>query len=97
MKNRTLWILPFIFLFSLALVSSANTITLVSPAQSESVSGATYVLNATMDTQTSYYNQSTWFYDDGTSNTTIATDVVNFTPLFFNTTWDSTGIVDVVR
>jgi hypothetical protein len=95
MKNRAILIIPFLFLFSMALVSSANAVTLVTPAESESVSGATYVLNATMDSQTGYLNESTWFYDDGSANNTIATAVANYSALLFNTTWDSTGVVDI--
>ena len=95
MKSKVFLILPLMILFSLAIVSSANTVTMLSPLESASVSGATYVLNASLDTNTLQMNKSTWFYDDGTTNTTIATDVANFSELLFNTTWASTGRVDI--
>ncbi|MBU1027937.1 MAG: hypothetical protein KKF48_02730 [Nanoarchaeota archaeon] len=94
MKNK---VIPLIFsimlLVSLSFISSANTITLITPAQDGEVSGS-YVLNATLDTNTFNITSATFFYYDGSSNVTIGT-TTNQTPTNFNYTWVSTALVDV--
>lgn len=97
MKNKILpVILGFMLVFSLMFVASANIATLVTPAQDGSVSGSTYTMNVTLDTNGNNYQNATFWYDDGSSNTTIGrNDTAVDTSTVFTITWDSTGIVDV--
>lgn len=96
MNWKKLFILSFVFLFSFSLVSAANTITLDTPAQDASISGSTYTLNATLDSNTQTITNVTFFYDDGSSNTTIGTNnTASGTATEFTFTWDTTAINDV--
>lgn len=83
-----------LLVLSMMMVSAADTITLINPAQDASISGSTYILNATLDSNTLNLTSAEFFYDDGSSNTSIAI-VTNVTNTLFNTTWDTTAINDV--
>lgn len=84
-----------IILLSTSFVSAANAVTLVTPAASSNISGTTYVLNATLDTNTVNLSHA-WFYyiyNNGTP-VTIATHVINTTNGVFLTTWNSATAKD---
>ena len=57
--NKNIYFIPVFLIFLIGIVSAANTITLVTPAQSASVSGS-YLINATyglINWYTLYNNQ----------------------------------------
>jgi len=93
--KKMLILLWFGILLCLPIILAANTVTLVTPAQDASISGSTYKLNATLDTNTLNLTRATFYYDTGSANVTIANNVSNFSATSFNVTWDTTGIVDV--
>ena len=95
MKNKYNSIIGlFLLVFMLGFVSSANVVTLDLPVQDASISGATYVLSASLDSNTLNITSANFFYDDGSSNTSIGT-TANDTLTVFNLTWDTTTLVDV--
>ncbi|MEK6880673.1 MAG: hypothetical protein AABY22_13735 [Nanoarchaeota archaeon] len=91
-KNK-IFILPILFIFIILMVSAANTVTLNLPAANQSVSGS-YVLSASLDTNSFNLTNGTFFYDTGTANVTIGI-TANDSATQFNFTWATTGIVDV--
>lgn len=94
--NLKILLLSFLFLFSFGVVAAANTPTLDFPAQDASISGSSYNLSVSLDTNTKQYKNATFFYDDGSSNTTIGTNVSDGeSATEFNYTWDTTALVDV--
>lgn len=94
-KNKVLMGLSLLLL--LPLLNAANTVTLVTPAQDATVSGATYLLNATMDTDTSNSTNMSFYYRVTTASTWTLIGFQANTSMQdtqFNISWDSTGIVD---
>ncbi len=83
-----------VLLLSLTLVSSANTATLANPAANARVNTTTYILNATLDTNTVNLTSATFFYNTGGANTTIGV-ANNVTAVLFNFSWDTTAIDDI--
>jgi len=92
---KKLMFLPLfaLVIFSMAIVSSANDVTLTLPAQDASISGS-YVLSADLDTNTLNMTSATFFYETGGVNTTIGT-TPNETATQFNYTWVTTDLIDV--
>lgn len=87
-------LLGIVFLFPL--ISSANTVTLNLPSANILISGATYGLEASLDSNTLNLTNA-WFilqYSNNT-NTTIFAYEFNDSDTAFNVTWDTTGFVDV--
>lgn len=98
MKKQLLLMLSvFLVVFSLVMVSADNTATLDLPAEDDSISGATYILGASLDTNTEQYTNATFWYDDGSSNITIGLNTTSPTldATLFNYTWVTTEINDV--
>src|SRR3972149_8424535 len=94
-KNLKFLIGVFILLgIIIPLISAVNTVTLNLPAQDASISGATYILSASLDTNDFNLTNGTFFYSNGASNVTIGS-TANGTATVFNLTWDTTTIVDV--
>ena len=83
------------FLFLLTLVSSANTVTLDLPANDVRVSGATYILSASLDTNTFNITNATFYYQtSGSSTWTLIGSTLNDSVTQFNLTWDTTSFTD---
>ena len=89
-------VMSMLFILSfIGLVSGANAITLVAPAEDGGVKGSTFLINTTLDTNAVNYTFADFFFDDGSSNTTIANGVKNYSDVSFNYSWDTTGVDDV--
>jgi len=104
MKNKIFLISLLTLMFSFGFVMAANTATLNYPsADLESATG-TIVVNATLDTNAVNLTNATFYYriDNGgtaTAWTTIGSQIVNVTAdqTEWNTTFDTTGIVDTIN
>jgi len=95
---KRLLICSLLVLFLIGIVSAAgNEVTLLTPAASETISGATYILNSSVDTNTLNLTNATYYYSiDGTTWVYITSLLNTTSELIFNTTWDSTGVVDSI-
>ena len=96
MKTNNLhkiFLFPLFAILFLSFVAAANTINITHPAQDASISG-TYVLSATLDTNTLNLTRANFYYYD-TSWHLIAANVSNITTTMFNYSWVTTAFVDV--
>lgn len=85
----------FTLFLSILSVSAANVLTLNTPAKADSISGTSYVLNASLDTNTLQYNTSTFYYQvSGIGANITITTVFNTSATEFNTTWNTASIID---
>ncbi|MFH1325407.1 MAG: hypothetical protein ABIH49_01390 [archaeon] len=87
-----------VVVLSASFVLGANTATLAFPAASANISGSSYVLSATLDSNTWAFTNATFWYmyiDNGT-NVTIGTNVTTSAAAatVFNLTWDTTAVID---
>ena len=106
--KKTLLILPILLLFAVFMVSAAQTLAITTPAAAATISGATYMLNATVTTTGASANTTniTWSYAcryGGTKTAIVTTsnasayfvvDGSDGTKSYFNYTWNSAGITD---
>ena len=88
--------MSFMFLFSFSFVLGANAITLNTPAASASISGTTYILNGTLDTNTINITNATFYYKIDSGSWVEIGSVVNTTvgQLNYTYSWDTSSIVD---
>jgi len=100
MKNKVLFILPLMILFSLVLslgfISSAgDDITIENPLESAVLSGGASMLNSTIEAPTGAIYNVTFYHNQSGTLTAIGT-VTNTSDAqaSFNRTWDTTSLVD---
>lgn len=94
LNKKVGWLFFGLFLlFSMPLILADNTVTLETPAASAGITG-TYVLNATVDTNSLNLTNATFYYKITGGSWILIASVKNQSGLSFNYTWVSTGIVD---
>ena len=100
MNNKKFLIGVFILIgiFSImSFVLGANAATINFPVAVANISGSTYTLGVTLDTNAQNMSNASFLYqyDNGTNVTIgIATNYSFVQPLWFNTTWDTTSVID---
>lgn len=96
MKAQKIFTMLVMSLFLIGVVSAANTVTLYLPGNNDVISGSSYQLNASLDTNTLNLTKANFYYstDSGSTWTAIALNVTNSTPTNFTTTFDTTSLVD---
>lgn len=96
MKKTLLLVMLSLVLFT-GLVSAANTVTLITPAASESISGTSYFLNATLDSNSLTLNNATFYYRLSGGSWVEISSIVNETAISFNITFDTTALIDAIN
>ena len=94
MAKKIIFLLLFVFLFSLAPIMADNSVIFNTPANDTSISGATYLINASLDASSFKYINATFYYKIGAGSWVSIATVQNDTELQFQTIFDTTTLVD---